>query len=71
MESRIYDCSGQEVECEGTWPADGIVTAHYADGEIDDHDLLDEARSWYEAVAILTDHAEDRGTELTYLKACD
>jgi len=71
MESHTYNCNGQEVECEGTWPANGIVTAHYADGDVFDHYLFDEAKSWKEAVAILTDHAEDLGTELTYLKACD
>ncbi len=56
------------VEVEGEWPDDGLVTAHYANGAIEDEDMS-EAANWKEAVEILEDHAEDMGTRLEYLKA--
>jgi len=58
----------QGVEVEGEWPDDGLVTVHYANGDIEEEDVS-EAASWDEAVEILTDHAEGMGTQLEYLQA--
>jgi hypothetical protein len=58
----------QGVEVEGEWPDHGLVTAHYANGDIEEEDVS-EAANWLEAVEILKDHAEDMGTCLEYLQA--
>jgi len=59
----------QDVEVEGEWPATaGLVTAHYANGDIEEEDVS-EAANWKEAVEILKDHADDMGTQLEYLQA--
>jgi hypothetical protein len=57
----------QGVEVEGEWPDDGLVTAHYANGDVEDEDMS-EAANWKEAVDILKDHAEDMGTRVEYLQ---
>jgi hypothetical protein len=66
----LFSAMGHDVTCEGYFPRDGVFRYVFADGE-DDNEFVPEAKNWQEAVDIIADYAEDRGTQLEYLQGED